>query len=91
MKPDRSVLSHRGHIRPGKRGSSVELPTPRLGTGQLTPNQLLQIENCAAKIPYTARCVAETAAIAIGWCGIDLKAYRCPVCDLWHLTKASSD
>lgn len=87
---DRSVLSSSGHIRPGKRGSSSSLPTPRLGTGQLTPNQLLQIENCAQKIPYTCRHVAETAAIAIGWCGIDLEPYRCPVCDLWHLTKIRS-
>lgn len=78
-------------IRPGRRGASSTLPTQRLGTGQLTDNQLHQIENCAQKVPYTCRAVAETAAIALGWCGIDVHPYRCGVCDLWHVSKTPSD
>lgn len=92
MKPQRSILSSSRHIRPGKRGASSTLPTPRLGDGQqLTETQLRRIERCAEKVPYTCQVVAETAAVALGWCGIDVETYRCEVCDLWHVTHRRSD
>lgn len=87
----RNVLAGRSHIRPGKRGPSSNLPTPRLGTGDhLTPAQLRRIEQCAEKVPYTCKAVAETAAVALGWAGIDVETYRCEVCDLWHVTHRRS-
>lgn len=86
-----SVLRSPGHIKPGKRGPSSALPTPRLGTGQLTASQLKQIEDCAIKVPYSAECVAATAAKALGWAGVDVETYRCEICDLFHLTHRRSD
>jgi hypothetical protein len=87
----RSILRSATRIYPGHRGPSSTLPTPRLGTGQqLTDTQLRRIERCAEKVPYTCQRVAETAAVALGWAGIDVETYRCDVCDLWHVTHRRS-
>jgi hypothetical protein len=81
----------RPSVRPGRRGASSALPTPKLGNGeQLTPAQLRRIENCAIKVPYTAECVARAASVALGWAGINVEPYQCDVCSLWHVTHRRS-
>lgn len=69
----------------------LALPQQPIGTGQaLSPAQVKRVEDCAVKVPYSAECVARTAALALGWVGVDVQPYRCDVCTEWHLTKTRS-
>ena len=54
----------------------------------------LQVANCAAKRKYGTKESAESIAAGLGKSPHlhpkrlrAMRAYRCPVCDYWHLTK----
>lgn len=76
----------RGHMRSAQRGASTSVDRLPL-IESITPGQAKSLADCQTKVAYTARFVADTAATALAWAGITVRSYRCPWCDLWHLTK----
>lgn len=48
-------------------------------------SQLIQYRECARKIPYRSRKVAKIHASQARRRGIDLHAYQCRFCGLFHI------
>lgn len=62
------------------------LKKPRYGTPQY--QTYLRLRRCGEKVPYSAKWVAENAAVALTWKSAyyeGMCAYLCEFCDHWHL------